>query len=59
LLSDSLDDYVSSDNPVRLVDVLVGRGRPQRRARVMFKFKSLLEEHMRELAHLMSCEHGK
>jgi malonate-semialdehyde dehydrogenase (acetylating) / methylmalonate-semialdehyde dehydrogenase len=32
---------------------------PQRRARVMFKFKSLLEEHMQELAHLISSEHGK
>jgi malonate-semialdehyde dehydrogenase (acetylating) / methylmalonate-semialdehyde dehydrogenase len=32
---------------------------PQRRARVMFKFKALIEEHMQELAHLMSSEHGK
>ncbi len=32
---------------------------PQRRARVMFKFKALFEEHMQELAHLMSSEHGK
>ena len=30
-----------------------------RRARVLFKFKSLLEEHMQELVHLMSSEHGK
>ena len=32
---------------------------PLRRARVLFKFKSLLEEHRQELAHLMSSEHGK
>jgi malonate-semialdehyde dehydrogenase (acetylating)/methylmalonate-semialdehyde dehydrogenase len=32
---------------------------PQRRARVMFEFKRLLEIHMDELAHLLSLEHGK
>lgn len=32
---------------------------PQRRARVMFKFKTLLEENMNELAILLSSEHGK
>jgi len=32
---------------------------PLRRARVLFKFKSLLEEHRQELIHLMSSEHGK
>jgi len=32
---------------------------PQRRARVMFRFKAFLEENMEELAHLLSCEHGK
>ncbi len=32
---------------------------PQRRARVMFRFKALLEEHMDELAALLSREHGK
>ena len=32
---------------------------PQRRARVMFAFKALVEEHMDELAHLLSSEHGK
>jgi malonate-semialdehyde dehydrogenase (acetylating) / methylmalonate-semialdehyde dehydrogenase len=32
---------------------------PLQRARVLFKFKSLLEEHRQELAHLMSFEHGK
>ncbi|WP_019960253.1 CoA-acylating methylmalonate-semialdehyde dehydrogenase [Woodsholea maritima] len=32
---------------------------PQRRARVLFKFKALLEEHMQELAELLASEHGK
>jgi malonate-semialdehyde dehydrogenase (acetylating)/methylmalonate-semialdehyde dehydrogenase len=32
---------------------------PQRRARVMFSFKALVEKNMDELAHLLSSEHGK
>jgi len=32
---------------------------PQRRARVMFKFKELVEANMEELAHTLSSEHGK
>ncbi|MEM9964531.1 MAG: CoA-acylating methylmalonate-semialdehyde dehydrogenase [Asticcacaulis sp.] len=32
---------------------------PQRRARVMFEFKRLLERDMEALAHLLSSEHGK
>ncbi len=32
---------------------------PQRRARVMFAFKALVEKNMDELAHLLSSEHGK
>jgi malonate-semialdehyde dehydrogenase (acetylating)/methylmalonate-semialdehyde dehydrogenase len=32
---------------------------PQRRARVMFEFKRLVEARMTELAELLSCEHGK
>jgi malonate-semialdehyde dehydrogenase (acetylating)/methylmalonate-semialdehyde dehydrogenase len=32
---------------------------PQKRARVMFRFKELVESHMDELAHLLSSEHGK
>ncbi len=32
---------------------------PQRRARVMFEFKRLVEAHMDELAQLLSSEHGK
>jgi malonate-semialdehyde dehydrogenase (acetylating)/methylmalonate-semialdehyde dehydrogenase len=35
------------------------RTNPQRRARVMFKFKELIEANMDELAHLLSSEHGK
>ena len=32
---------------------------PQRRARVMFNFKALVEAHLDELAELLSSEHGK
>ncbi|MGB3796044.1 MAG: CoA-acylating methylmalonate-semialdehyde dehydrogenase [Alteraurantiacibacter sp.] len=32
---------------------------PQRRARVMFEFKRLLEDNMQELAELLASEHGK
>jgi malonate-semialdehyde dehydrogenase (acetylating)/methylmalonate-semialdehyde dehydrogenase len=32
---------------------------PQRRARVMFKYKELVEKNMDELARLLSSEHGK
>lgn len=32
---------------------------PQRRARVLFKFRELVEKNMDELAHLLSSEHGK
>src|SRR5690242_19059965 len=32
---------------------------PQRRARVMFAFKALVEKNMEELAHMLSSEHGK
>ncbi|RVT94009.1 CoA-acylating methylmalonate-semialdehyde dehydrogenase [Sphingomonas crocodyli] len=32
---------------------------PQRRARVMFRFKELIEANMEELARLLSSEHGK
>ena len=32
---------------------------PQRRARVMFNFKALVEKHMDELAEMLSLEHGK
>jgi malonate-semialdehyde dehydrogenase (acetylating)/methylmalonate-semialdehyde dehydrogenase len=32
---------------------------PQRRTRVLFKFKASIEEHRQELVRLMSSEHGK
>jgi len=32
---------------------------PQRRARVLFRFKELLEQNMQALAELLSAEHGK
>jgi malonate-semialdehyde dehydrogenase (acetylating)/methylmalonate-semialdehyde dehydrogenase len=32
---------------------------PQRRARVLFNFKALIDKHMDELAHMLSSEHGK
>jgi malonate-semialdehyde dehydrogenase (acetylating)/methylmalonate-semialdehyde dehydrogenase len=32
---------------------------PQRRARVMFAYKALIEQNMEELAYLLSSEHGK
>ena len=32
---------------------------PQRRARILFKFKDLLEQNIDELAELLSAEHGK
>lgn len=32
---------------------------PQKRARVMFEFKRLLEANMDDLAHMLSSEHGK
>jgi malonate-semialdehyde dehydrogenase (acetylating) / methylmalonate-semialdehyde dehydrogenase len=32
---------------------------PQRRARVMFNYKALIETHMQELAELLASEHGK
>jgi malonate-semialdehyde dehydrogenase (acetylating)/methylmalonate-semialdehyde dehydrogenase len=35
------------------------RVNPQRRARVMFEFKRLLEANMNELAEMLSAEHGK
>ncbi|MDB5887448.1 MAG: mmsA [Rhodocyclales bacterium] len=36
-----------------------GEASPLRRARVMFKFKELLEQHQSELAAIISREHGK
>ena len=35
------------------------RVNPQRRARVMFAYKEIVEDHMDELAEMLSSEHGK
>jgi malonate-semialdehyde dehydrogenase (acetylating) / methylmalonate-semialdehyde dehydrogenase len=32
---------------------------PQRRSRVMFEYRALIDKHMDELAHMLSAEHGK
>ena len=36
-----------------------GSAAPQRRARVMFKFRDLVEQYSNDLARLLSAEHGK
>ena len=54
--SDELDRAVASATAAQLEWAKVN---PQRRARVMFEFKRLLELHMDELAALLSSEHGK
>ena len=51
-----LDAAVQSAVRAQQVWALVN---PQRRARVMFDFKRLIEANMNELAELLSCEHGK
>jgi malonate-semialdehyde dehydrogenase (acetylating) / methylmalonate-semialdehyde dehydrogenase len=51
-----LDDAVES---ARVAQAGWAATNPQRRARVMFEFKRLLECHMNELAELLSSEHGK
>ncbi|HMA50253.1 MAG TPA: CoA-acylating methylmalonate-semialdehyde dehydrogenase [Magnetospirillaceae bacterium] len=51
-----LDDAVAS---AKAAQVEWAAMNPQRRARVMFEFKRLLEANMEELAHLLSSEHGK
>lgn len=54
--ADELDRAVSSASEAQKE---WARANPQRRARVMFEFKRLLETHMDELARLLSSEHGK
>ncbi|WP_309605009.1 CoA-acylating methylmalonate-semialdehyde dehydrogenase [Phenylobacterium sp.] len=51
-----LDAAVASAVRAQQVWALVN---PQRRARVMFDFKRLIEANMNDLAELLSCEHGK
>ena len=54
--TDELDIAIANANAAQKGWAAVN---PQRRARVMFEFKRLLEVHMDELAHLLSSEHGK
>ncbi|MCG7590417.1 MULTISPECIES: CoA-acylating methylmalonate-semialdehyde dehydrogenase [Halomonadaceae] len=47
---------------VRIADeafAVWSKGSPLKRARILFKFKALVEEHTDELARLISSEHGK
>src|SRR3546814_4590712 len=52
-ISDWSSDVCSSDLPAWAAL------NPQRRARVLFNFKAVIEAHKEELAHLLSSEHGK
>ena len=51
-----VDDAVQASVRAQQTWALVN---PQRRARVMFEFKRLVEANMQELAELLSSEHGK
>ncbi|MGF1463126.1 MAG: CoA-acylating methylmalonate-semialdehyde dehydrogenase [Maricaulaceae bacterium] len=57
--------YASKDEVTRAIDAAEAafpawsQVNPQRRARVMFKFKELVEREKDALAHLLSSEHGK
>jgi len=53
------DDIVAAVEAAKKVQPEWAATNPQRRARVMFKFKELLEANMDELATLLSSEHGK
>ncbi len=58
----SLGDAALLDRAVEAAKKVQGEWaatNPQRRARVMFKFKELIEANMQSLAELLSSEHGK
>ncbi len=55
----SVEELNAAVDSARAAQVGWAATNPQRRARVMFEFKRLLEVHMDELAHLLSSEHGK
>ncbi|MDB5470562.1 MAG: iolA [Caulobacter sp.] len=55
----SLDEVNAAVADAKAAQVGWAATNPQRRARVMFEFKRLLEVHMDELAHRLSAEHGK
>ncbi|MDB2536854.1 CoA-acylating methylmalonate-semialdehyde dehydrogenase [Alphaproteobacteria bacterium] len=54
-----VDDIEAAVDAAKKVQPAWAAANPQRRARVMFKFKELLEANMDELAALLSSEHGK
>ena len=54
-----VDDIEAAVDAAKKVQPAWAATNPQRRARVMFKFKELLEANMDELAALLSSEHGK
>ena len=51
-----LDEAVAS---AETAQIIWANTNPQKRARVMFAYKQLVEAHMEELAELLSSEHGK
>jgi malonate-semialdehyde dehydrogenase (acetylating)/methylmalonate-semialdehyde dehydrogenase len=51
-----LDNAVAS---AEAAQIIWANTNPQKRARVMFAYKQLVETHMDELAELLSLEHGK
>ena len=53
------DDIAAAVEAAKKVQPEWAATNPQRRARVMFKFKQLLEDNMDDLAALLSSEHGK
>ncbi len=53
------DDIAAAVEAAQKVQPEWAATNPQRRARVMFKLKQLLEDNMDELAALLSSEHGK
>lgn len=55
----SLDELTAAINAAEEAQVKWGATNPQRRARVMMKFGDLINQHMDELAELVSKEHGK
>jgi malonate-semialdehyde dehydrogenase (acetylating) / methylmalonate-semialdehyde dehydrogenase len=53
------DDLAKAVDIARATQPAWAATNPQRRARVMFNYKQLIEANMEELAHLLSSEHGK
>jgi malonate-semialdehyde dehydrogenase (acetylating)/methylmalonate-semialdehyde dehydrogenase len=53
------DDLERAMEKARAAQAAWAATNPQRRARVMFNYKTLVEDNIDELAHLLSSEHGK